>query len=73
MFVKKEYRGNSLSKTVLQELELWGVESKFSYAVLETSIHFTAARKLYETSGIGSYQIIRHTQDCMNLFACAKI
>lgn len=55
MFVQKQYRGKGLSKTVLRELEQWAMEKKFHNAILETSIHFTAARRLYQTNG---YKII---------------
>lgn len=50
MFVQKTWRGKGLSKVVLQELEKWAAEKGFRYAVLETSIHFTTARSLYESS-----------------------
>ena len=55
MFVEKAFRGKGLSKLVLQSLEAWARELGFSVAVLETSIHFATARRLYETSG---YHII---------------
>ena len=51
MFVQKSYRGLGLSKKILQELERWATENKYRQAVLETSIRFTTARRLYETSG----------------------
>ena len=51
MFVQKAYRGLGLSKKILNELEQWAIENNYRQAVLETSIHFTTARKLYETSG----------------------
>ena len=55
MFVQKNYRGLGLSKKILHELEQWAIEDKYSQALLETSIHFQTARRLYETSG---YSII---------------
>lgn len=55
MFVQKPHRGKGLSKKLLQQLEQWALEKHYRYAVLETSIHFQTARKLYETSG---YHII---------------
>lgn len=55
MFVKKEYRGKGLSRLVLEELEKWAAAEGYRQAVLETSIHFATARKLYTTSG---YHII---------------
>ena len=51
MFVEKAFRGRGLSKRVLQHLEQWAMEQGFHYAVLETSIHFQTARRLYEKSG----------------------
>jgi len=55
MFVQKGQRGKGLSKKVLSELEQWAKEKKYKYAVLETSIHFTAACNLYAANG---YQVI---------------
>jgi GNAT superfamily N-acetyltransferase len=57
MFVKKNFRGLGLSKLVLQELENWAMELGYSFAVLETSIHFDTAKKLYQTNG---YNIIEN-------------
>ena len=51
MFVEKEWRGKGLSKLILKELEQWAIEQGFENALLETSIHFTTARQLYESSG----------------------
>ena len=42
-----------MSKKVLHELEQWAMEKNYRFAVLETSIHFQAARHLYETNGYG--------------------
>ena len=57
MFVEKEYRGKGLSKLVLDELEKWAAELGFQYAILETSIHFETAKRLYINSG---YEIIEN-------------
>ena len=51
MFVEKKYRRQGVSKIVLKELEDWAMESSFQYAILETSVHFKAARSLYENAG----------------------
>jgi putative acetyltransferase len=51
MFVQKEFRGRGFSKKILHELEQWAMEKKYRYAVLETSIHFKTARRLYQESG----------------------
>ena len=57
MFVIKEYRGKGLAKLVLGELEKWAHDSGFRRAILETSIHFEAARSLYTNAG---YTIIKN-------------
>ena len=51
MFVEKEQRGKGFSKLVLEELERWAEESGFRYTILETSVHFKAARSLYTKAG----------------------
>ena len=51
MFVQKPFRGQGLSKLVLHELETWAVEEGYHKAVLETSMHFTRAIRLYQTNG----------------------
>jgi len=51
MYVVKECRGKKYAKKVLMELEGWASELGFAYAILETSIHFKAARSLYMNSG----------------------
>jgi len=55
MFVQKDHRGQGLSKKNLAELEQWAKENNYYYSVLETCIHFTAARNLHATNG---YKII---------------
>jgi putative acetyltransferase len=55
MFVKKSSRGMGLSKKVLSELEQWAVENNYANAVLETSIHFETAKRLYLSDG---YKVI---------------
>ena len=57
MFVKKNYRGMGISKLVLAELESWSIELGYTYAILETSIHFDTAIKLYQTNG---YHVIEN-------------
>ncbi|MGZ8542193.1 MAG: GNAT family N-acetyltransferase [Chitinophagaceae bacterium] len=57
MFVEKEQRGKGFSKLVLEELERWAEESGFRYSILETSVHFKAARSLYTNAG---YTIIEN-------------
>jgi hypothetical protein len=55
MFVIKECRGKGLSKVILNELEKWAMEEGFTFALLETSIHFIPATGLYKKAG---YKII---------------
>ena len=55
MFVQKAHRGKGVSKIILTELEKWAKENGSANVLLETSIHFATARKLYQTSG---YNII---------------
>lgn len=55
MFVEKEFRGRGISSIILGALEEWAIESGFSNAVLETSVHFKVARSLYTGAG---YQVI---------------
>jgi GNAT superfamily N-acetyltransferase len=51
MFVKKEFRGTGISKTVLQTLEEWARDNGYGHAVLETSIRFKTACNLYKSCG----------------------
>ncbi|MGN6166165.1 MAG: GNAT family N-acetyltransferase [Flavisolibacter sp.] len=51
MFVQKAWRGRGLSKKILQGLEEWATEQGYQAAVLETSIHFATARRLYQSGG----------------------
>jgi GNAT superfamily N-acetyltransferase len=64
MFVRKEYRGKGISKTILSELEQWAKEDNYAFAVLETSIHFQTARNLYTSNG---YEIIPNYEPYTNL------
>lgn len=55
MFVTKQHRGKGFAKMVLNELENWAMEEGFTFAILETSIHFIPANSLYKKAG---YKII---------------
>ena len=57
MFVKKKFRGLGISKLVLNELENWAMELGYVYSILETSIYFDTAKKLYQTNG---YDVIEN-------------
>jgi GNAT superfamily N-acetyltransferase len=64
MYVVKEFRGKGLSKIVLSELEKWAKETGYSFAVLETSVHFITATTLYRKAG---YHIIPNYDQYENL------
>ena len=51
MFVEKHYRGHGIAKLLLEKLENWARENGFQYAILETSVHFTVAKNLYQNAG----------------------
>ena len=51
MFVPKDFRGKSISKMILSELERWMIEKKFIKSILETGVKQTAAISLYSKSG----------------------
>ena len=51
MFVQKPFRGQGLSRLILNKLEQWATEEMYRYSILETSVHFEVARRLYESSG----------------------
>ena len=55
MFVQKAFRGQGLSRKVLNELEAWAKEEGYTAAVLETSVHFLPAIGLYQES---NYRVI---------------
>ncbi|PJJ10858.1 acetyltransferase (GNAT) family protein [Flavobacterium sp. 1] len=55
MFVSPEARGLGLAQRVLQELELWALESDYSVSVLETLYKQEEAISLYQKVG---YSII---------------
>ena len=67
MFVEKKHRGKGISKIVLTELENWAISAGFQYAVLETSIHFIAAQRLYKNAG---YKVIPNYDQYMGLSEC---
>jgi GNAT superfamily N-acetyltransferase len=71
MFVQKAYRRKGFSKKIIDALERWAMEKGYQYAVLETSIHFAAARNLYQTNG---YNIITNYPPYENLLesVCMK-
>jgi putative acetyltransferase len=51
MFVRKDYRGNGISKKILSGLELWAKEEGCLKAVLETGHDLPEAVSLYKKSG----------------------
>ena len=55
MFVSPGYRGQGVGKGILNELELWALELKYTSCILETGKRQPAAIKLYQKAG---YKII---------------
>jgi putative acetyltransferase len=51
MFVEKPFRGQSLSRKILEELERWAIERGHNEARLETSVDFDRAIRLYKSHG----------------------
>ena len=51
MFVRHEARGNGISLTVLNELEVWAQSLGFGHTVLETGNKQTEALGLYKRAG----------------------
>jgi len=51
MFVKPEYRGRGIAKSILSELELWASELTFNECILETGKKQPEAIRLYHKSG----------------------
>jgi GNAT superfamily N-acetyltransferase len=51
MFVLPEARGKGFAQSILQELEQWGVESGFSFSVLETLYKQIEAIGMYQKCG----------------------
>jgi len=51
MFIKEEFRGQGLSKLILNELEQWGTQLEYKKAILETGIKQNEAIQLYSKSG----------------------
>ena len=57
MFVLPAYRGQGVGLNILQQLELWASELKYSECVLETGIKQPEAITLYKKAG---YSIIKN-------------
>ena len=51
MFVHPDYRGLSIAKNIINELESWAKDLNNSSIILETSIRLEAAIALYKKSG----------------------
>ncbi|OAB27668.1 Ribosomal protein S18 acetylase RimI [Flavobacterium fryxellicola] len=64
MFVSPEARGMGLAQTVLQELELWALDSGFTFSVLETLSKQKEAIALYQKSG---YEIVENYEPYVGL------
>jgi len=51
MYVRKGFRGNGLSSTMLQELEQMAIEQGYTYTILETGNKQVEAQGLYHRAG----------------------
>jgi putative acetyltransferase len=51
MFVKAEHRGSGIAARVLDELEAWALESRFTKSILETGFKQPDAIKFYTRQG----------------------
>lgn len=51
VFVLPNFRGQGLSKKIVEELEKWAIEQEFEAAVLETGIRLHEAIALYKKIG----------------------
>ena len=54
MYVKPEYRGRGIARSILTELEKWAYELKFTQVILETGKAQPEAISLYIKSGYSS-------------------
>ena len=64
MFVLPAYRGQGVGLNILQQLELWASELKYSECVLETGIKQPEAITLYKKAG---YSIIKNYGQYKNI------
>ncbi|GEM_PF-1353965 len=51
MFVKPKYRGKGIASRILQELEIWAIESGYSSVIPETGEKQVEAIRLYQKKG----------------------
>jgi putative hydrolase of HD superfamily len=51
VFVRKEYRGRGISKTIVLSLEQWAFSCGYTHMILETGEPLTAAMSLYRSLG----------------------
>ncbi len=51
MFVRAEWRGRGIAKSILSELEAWASELNYSECILETGLKQPEAVALYQKSG----------------------
>jgi GNAT superfamily N-acetyltransferase len=55
IFVKDEFRGRKIAKTIVEHLEQWSKDEGYSYCILETGTRQLSAIALYKQLG---YEII---------------
>lgn len=68
MFVKKEYRGKGISKSLMELLENRAREQGYHYLILESGEPLTAAMALYKKSGTLLFQTMEHIRICQSPF-----
>ncbi len=57
MYIKESYRGLGIATQILNALEVWALELKYEFCVLETSKNLPEAIALYKKSG---YMVINN-------------
>ena len=58
IFVKKEYRGNGIAQSLIQELTKWAKEQGATYIELSVCQENEKARKLYKNNGFEDKKLI---------------
>lgn len=64
VFVRREYRGQGISKELMKKLETRAVEQGFKYFILESGEPLTAAMALYRKTG---YKVIPNYGPYVNM------
>jgi putative acetyltransferase len=73
MFVKPEYRGSGLAKTLLLELEQWAMEQGYTRAQLETGIKQPEAIRFYTKLGYAKIDNYNQYEGNVNSLCMSKV